>query len=445
MTGIAGLALLFALLQSPSSSLSHVPEIGETLESPSIPESASHLACATGPAQFDACFDVLIGGVTYQVTFDEQSRKVTSIATSDLKFKTLDGHKIGDSIEFPRSMLEVSPYWYVYGPDTLDGWKPVVGNDFGMAPGVPTGDPVKAKILRFSKSSVFFPGRSGVPSLKTQVVVLGTGTPIINPDRSGSSVAVVVNGSAYLVDFGPGVVRRAAAAARDKNITALLPKNLKIVFATHLHSDHTAGLSDLYLTPAVEGRPGALELYGPPGIADMARHIQAAYVKDVDIRVHGLEHGNANAYHINAHEIHPGIVYKDANVTVRAFAVAHGTWDFSYGYRFDTADRSIVISGDTAPTQAIARACNGCDLLLHEVYSIAWFQQRTPAWQKYHSTFHTSTTALAGIANAARAKQLVLYHQLFRPEDDVDEVLIDELRKAGFTGPVASAHDLDVF
>ena len=279
----------------------------------------------------------------------------------------------------------------------------------------------------------------------TQLVILGTGTPIINPDRSGPSVAVVVNGSAYLVDFGPGVVRRAAAAARDKHITALTPKNLKVVFATHLHSDHTAGLSDLYLTPAVEGRPGALELYGPPGIADMARHIQAAYVRDVDIRVHGLEHGNANAYHINAHEIHPGVVYKDSNVKVTAFAVAHGTWDFSYGYRFDTTDRSIVISGDTGPTQNIVRACHGCDLLLHEVYSTAWFQQRTPERQKYHSTFHTSTVALAEIANAAKPKQLVLDHQLFRPEDDVDKVLIDELRKAGYKGPVASAHDLDVF
>jgi len=280
---------------------------------------------------------------------------------------------------------------------------------------------------------------------RTQLVILGTGTPIINPDRSGPSVAVVVNGSAYLVDFGPGVVRRAAAAARDKKITALTPKNLRIVFATHLHSDHTAGLSDLYLTPAVEGRAGALELYGPPGIASMARHIEAAYVKDVDIRVHGLEHGNPKAYRINAHGIHPGIVYKDANVTVRAFAVAHGTWDFSYGYRFDTADRSIVISGDTAPTQAIARACHGCDLLVHEVYSTAWFAERPPARQKYHSTFHTSTTALAEIANAAKPKQLVLYHQLFRPADNVDEVLINELRKAGCTGSVASAHDLDIF
>jgi ribonuclease BN (tRNA processing enzyme) len=299
--------------------------------------------------------------------------------------------------------------------------------------------------LKFAALLILSTATALAQSATTQLVILGTGTPIINPDRSGPSVAVVVNGAAYLVDFGPGVVRRTAAAARDKHITALTPKNLKVVFATHLHSDHTAGLSDLYLTPAVEGRPGALELYGPPGIAAMAAHIQAAYVKDVDIRVHGLEHGNANAYKINAHEIKPGLIYQDANVKVTAFAVAHGTWDFAYGYRFDTADRSIVISGDTAPTQAIARACHGCDLLLHEVYSIAWFEERTPAWQKYHSTFHTSTTALAEIANAAKPKQLVLYHQLFRPADNVDEVLINELRKAGYAGPVASAHDLGIF
>jgi ribonuclease Z len=284
-----------------------------------------------------------------------------------------------------------------------------------------------------------------IASGKTEVVILGTGTPIANPDRSGPSVAVVVNGAAYLVDFGPGVVRRAAAAARDKHIEALRIPNLKIAFATHLHSDHTAGLSDLYLTPAVEGRPGPLELYGPPGIADMAAHIHAAYAKDIAVRTEGLEHGNRAAYKINAHEIKPGLIYQDANVKVTAFAVEHGSWDYSYGYRFDTADRSIVISGDTAPTQKIAAACHGCDLLLHEVYSTVWFQQRTPAWQKYHSTFHTSATALSAIATAAKPKQLVLYHQLFRPADDVDEVLVNEMRKAGYTGAVASAHDLDIF
>jgi ribonuclease BN (tRNA processing enzyme) len=95
----------------------------------------------------------------------------------------------------------------------------------------------------------------------------------------------------------------------------------------------------------------------------------------------------------------------------------------------------------------VAQVCHGCDLLLHEVYSTAWLAERTPAWQKYHSTFHTSTSELAKIAAAARPGLLVLYHQLFRAQDQdrVDDVLINELKKAGYAGAVASAHDLDVY
>jgi ribonuclease BN (tRNA processing enzyme) len=283
------------------------------------------------------------------------------------------------------------------------------------------------------------------PESRTQLVVLGTGTPVVLPDRSGPAVAVVVNGSAYLVDFGPGVVRRAAAAARDKRIEALRVPNLKIAFCTHLHSDHTAGLSDLFLTPAVEGRGAPLELYGPPGLDDMAKHIQAAYAKDIDLRVHGLEQGDAAAYKINVHEVKPGVVYKDANVTVTAFSVPHGSWDYSYGYRFDTTDRSIVISGDTGPSESVAKACHGCDLMLHEVYSLKWFAQKPPARQKYHAAFHTSTTELAKIAAAGKPAELVMYHQLFLATDDPDQALLDEIRKAGYMGRVASAHDLDVY
>ena len=281
--------------------------------------------------------------------------------------------------------------------------------------------------------------------IHTQLVVLGTGTPVPLPDRSGPSVAVVVNGSAYLVDFGPGVVRRAAAAFRDKHIEALRPANLKIAFATHLHSDHTAGLADLFLTPAVIGRHAPLELYGPPGIEAMARHIEAAYAKDIALRIHGLERGDPQAYKLNVHEIKPGVVYKDANVTVTAFSVPHGSWDYAYGYRFDTADRSIVISGDSAPSENVAKACHGCDLLLHEVYSSAYFRRQSPEDQKYHSAFHTSATQLAGIAKEAKPKQLVMYHQLFLSPQDVDAELLEELRKAGYTGAAQSAHDLDVY
>jgi ribonuclease BN (tRNA processing enzyme) len=288
------------------------------------------------------------------------------------------------------------------------------------------------------------PQNSQVPEATTRVVILGTGTPRPD-DRSGPAVAVIVNGSSYLVDFGPGVVRRATLAAREKHVDALRAPNLKIAFATHLHSDHTAGLSDLFLTPAVVGRAGPLELYGPSGLAEMADHIQKAYAADIAVRTEGLEHGNRTAYKINVHEIKPGVVYKDANVTVTAFPVPHGSWKAAYGYRFDTADRSIVISGDTGPNQSVAEACHGCDLLLHEAYSTKWFQQSPAEWQKYLSSFHVSTAELAAIAVAAKPRQLVLYHQMFAPGDDVDAVMLEEIRKTGYKGAVASAHDLDMF
>jgi ribonuclease BN (tRNA processing enzyme) len=278
---------------------------------------------------------------------------------------------------------------------------------------------------------------------KTQVIILGTGTPRADPDRSGPGVCVVVNDTPYLVDFGPGVVRRAAAAAK-KGLTGCAPVKIKVAFATHLHSDHTAGLSDLYLTPAVTGRGAPLELYGPVGLSDMAAHIRAAYAKDIQVRSEGLEKGVPAAYELKVHEIKPGIVYKDANVTVTAFAVPHGTWDLALGYRFDTADRSVVISGDTAPTEAIVNACHGCDVLLHEVYSVTEpaRQSERKAWPDYLRSAHTSTAELAVIATKAKPGVLVMYHLLFGSVGD-DE-LVREVEQ-GYKGKVVSAKDLDVF
>ncbi|MCG2769681.1 MAG: MBL fold metallo-hydrolase, partial [Anaerolineae bacterium] len=149
----------------------------------------------------------------------------------------------------------------------------------------------------------------------TKIVLLGTGTPNAEPDRSRPSVAVVVNDTPYLVDFGPGVVRRAVAAFRS-GIKALEPKRLKRAFATHLHSDHTAGYPDLILTPWVLERDEPLEVYGPEGIRAMTEHILAAYQEDIDERLHGLEPANDRGYLVNAHEIEPGIVYRDSNVAV---------------------------------------------------------------------------------------------------------------------------------
>jgi ribonuclease BN (tRNA processing enzyme) len=275
----------------------------------------------------------------------------------------------------------------------------------------------------------------------THVVMLGTGTPNPDPERSGPAVAVVTGGRAYLVDAGPGIVRRAAAAAQ-RGIPELAADRLSIVFVTHLHSDHTVGLPDLMLTPWVLERRVPLEVYGPPGIQAMSDHLAAAYAEDIQIRRSGLEPEHGEGWRVNAHEITDGVVYRDSNVTVKAFAVPHANWKHAFGYRFEARDRVVVISGDTRPSDAVVKACDGCDVLVHEVYSAQRWKSRPPEWQRYHAGAHTSTTEVAAVATRARPKLLVLYHQLFWGATDDD--LVREVKES-YAGEVVSARDLDVF
>ncbi len=276
----------------------------------------------------------------------------------------------------------------------------------------------------------------------TGLVLLGTGTPNAEPDRSGPAVAVLVRGRAYLVDAGPGVVRRAAAAAARHGLTALEPGRLDRVFLTHLHSDHTLGLPDLLLTPWVLERARPLAAYGPHGTAAMVDHLLAAYEPDIRRRIDGLQPQTVSGYDADVHEISPGVIYRDSNVTVTAFAVEHEGWEEAFGFRFDTSDGAIVISGDTRPTEAVVAACDGCEILVHEVYSNAGFARRASEWQAYHASAHTSAVELGSLASRARPRLLVLTHQLFwgtAPEDLVAEV------RAGYHGRVVSGNDLDLF
>lgn len=282
------------------------------------------------------------------------------------------------------------------------------------------------------------------PSETTQVVMLGTGTPNVDPQRSGPAVAIVVNGTPYLVDFGPGVVRRASAMSPTYGGTmaALETENLKHAFLTHLHSDHAAGLPDLILMPWVMGRDAPLELYGPEGIGDMATHVLEAYDADIKYRLYGLEPANDQGWRVKVHTVHEGRVFEDDNVKVEAFRVRHGTWPNAFAYRFTTPDRTIVISGDAAPDGRMQEIAAGADILIHEVYSVQGFQRRNEYWQRYHSTNHTSAHELGEIAAVAKPDLLVLYHILFWGASE--KQILDEVREK-YDGAVVLAEDLDVY
>jgi ribonuclease BN (tRNA processing enzyme) len=277
---------------------------------------------------------------------------------------------------------------------------------------------------------------------RTKLILLGTGTPNSEPDKSGPAVAVVVDTVAYLVDCGPGVVRRAVQAYQEKKIEALKPSRLRLVFITHLHSDHTLGYPDLILSPWVLDRSVPLEAYGPPGLRNMTEHLLKAYQQDIYVRLFGLQPISREGYRVRVHEIREGTVYRDDAVEVQAFEVQHGSWPYAFGYKFITPDRVIVISGDTAPCEKLVRFAKGCDILVHEVYSAAKFRQRPAKWQRYHSANHTSAEQLGKLAERIAPGLLVLYHQLYWGASD--EELVREVKRH-FSGSVVSGQDLQIF
>ena len=135
----------------------------------------------------------------------------------------------------------------------------------------------------------------------------------------------------------------------------------------------------------------------------MTDHIEAAWREDIAVRTNGLERGNRTGYHVQVHEIKPGIVYRDGELKVTAFLMRrHGAWAHPFGYRIDTPDRSIVISGDGTKKPCADSAARGCDILLHEVYSeqtLGHGRKDDPTWAEYLREVHTSTAQLAEMAN----------------------------------------------
>jgi ribonuclease Z len=279
----------------------------------------------------------------------------------------------------------------------------------------------------------------------TQIVMLGTGTPNPFPDRSGPSIAIVVNDEPYLIDFGPGVVRQASAMSPEYGgtVKGLAVEKIKHAFLTHLHSDHTVGLPDLILTAWTVGRDSPLKLFGPEGSKHMADKVLEAYEEDIRYRLYSEQPANNEGWRVQTREIREtGLVFEDDNVRVEAFRVPHGSWPEAWGYRFTTPDTVIVVSGDTAPSDVLKRYSQGADVLIHEVYSEEGFAKKEPQWQKYHAKNHTSTTELGRLAAEVEPKLLILYHQLLW--GSTHETLIDEV-KSEFSGTVVSARDLDIF
>jgi ribonuclease Z len=197
-----------------------------------------------------------------------------------------------------------------------------------------------------------------------RVTLLGTGRPDPVMDRFGPSTLIEAGAETLMIDCGRG------AAQRLWQLGIPLSR-VNAVFFTHLHSDHTVGLPDLWLTgwlPTPYGkRTTPLGVWGPAGTRDMTRGLVKAFAWDLDRRSRG-EGLPAAAAAFDAHEVRPGVVFERNGVRVTAFTVDHGALlKPAYGYRVDYRGRSVVISGDTRPIESLITASAGTDVIVHEV------------------------------------------------------------------------------
>lgn len=293
----------------------------------------------------------------------------------------------------------------------------------------------------------------------TKVVMIGSGTPVPNLRHGGISVAVIVNGQPYIVDCGPGFWRNSQASTPDfgGTVSELAAPNLTHLFLTHLHFDHTEGMSSFILAPWTYGRVQAPQIYGPPGIVDMVEHLKQAYMKDIHIEMFGQQLANPTGWRAEATEILPGEIYKDKNVRVTAQQNKHGTWDFTYALKFETfapdgtLDRTIVFSGDTAPFDGMAEFYANVDILVHEAYSFDpennKFDAAAPVSLDYMQAFHTSTEELAEVLKEVKPKATILYHNtVFTPPTETDEQRgPKEIADFGYDGVVIQSQDGDIY
>ena len=297
-------------------------------------------------------------------------------------------------------------------------------------------------MIRFIIVSVIF--FASFISSETKLIILGSGTPNPDPERYGSGYAVVVNDDAYIVDFGPGIVRRISAMSPTwgGEFPSMELENINIAFLTHIHSDHSGALADLILTPWIMGRDEPLNLYGPEGLKAMSENITEAYIDDINYRLYGSQPANKLGFTTNVTEISDdGTIFKDNNIEVIAFKNAHGDFKNSFGFLFITDDKRILFSGDTAVSNNLMKYGKNLDILVHEVFSSETFVNKTKDWQIYHQAHHTSSIDLGIIADELQPKKLVLSHILFWGASE--ESLLKDVRK-NFNGETIIAADLMV-
>jgi len=277
---------------------------------------------------------------------------------------------------------------------------------------------------------------------RTRLILLGTaGGPTPKAMRAAPSQVIIVDGASYVIDCGNGVARQMALAGVPLG-------SISDVFLTHHHSDHNADYGNLLLLAWAADLQHPVDTWGPPPLQRMTQDFLR--LNDVDIQTRITDEGRAPlASLIRPHDINTaGVVMQDDRVKVTAAIVRHPPLSPAFAYRFDCPDRSIVISGDTAPSDALVELAKDADILVHEVMympaleTLIASEPQAVRLRQHLLDSHTTTAQVGRIASKANVKTLVLSHFVPGGDPALTDTVWREAVAPHFKGDLVIGHDL---
>ncbi len=299
---------------------------------------------------------------------------------------------------------------------------------------------VRARLLCSMALSVCIAGVAGAATPDIKVTLLGTGGPAPKLSRFGPATLVEAGGEKILIDCGRGATQRLWQL--HINLSAVTA-----VFLTHLHSDHTVGIPDLWLTgwlpPRFGGRTAPFLIWGPAGTRDLMTNLERAYAWDIQARI-ADEKLPRQGIAVTAVDIGEGVVYEKNGVKVAAFEVDHGdVLKPALGYRIDYHGHSVVISGDTRPTENLIRFSKGTDVLIHEVALAGAAALSESESARRIIAHHTRPEEAGSIFDRVRPKLAVYSHIVILGDDSPAAIaqLLAATRKT-YDGPLRAGEDL---